>query len=296
MSMAKRPTEEYDFAMGGKFLSNVDDLTATNRIEYDNKRTYSISQMNYETQEEKSNRIQELQQKLELSKFLLKTILDALYVTPKYVPTIIRIFLKMVSELYEKHSKINAKFCFKDSDNKNLSDTEKKIKLKSEIHRLLVDIIASKWLVSSLFIHPDKSGLIINKSIEKLSDILIKFSKIFVHSLRGKVSSKNISDENFMIMFDSFIKDHHKSSRNFVRSILNIKTDHLIPPVIKTEDDYLMAPTKREYSKSSMIEIFCLPEGIIHKIFYSYVGQLNNIQNSKLENAVKTLGNPFYNF
>lgn len=258
-------------------------------------RSYSISEMRIQSVAEKTKKLKNLQNKFEHSKMLLKTILNAIFVTPKYIPTIIRIFLKIVSELYEKHSKINNSFYNKNSD--SARSEELKTKTKSEIHRLLIDILATKWLVNSIFVSPDKSGLIINRSIKPLADIFLKFSKVFVYTLRGRISLKNKSEENFMILFNNFIEEQHKNSKNFMRSVLNINTSNITPKGIKTEkfEEFAVSQQKRTFSQNLLIDILCISEGLIHKIFYSYAAQLDNIHHSKLQNAVKTIGNLFLN-
>jgi hypothetical protein len=253
-------------------------------------RHYSISELRMTGAADKAKKLKDLHQKIEHSKLVLKTILNALFVTPKYIPSIIRIFLKIVSELYEKHIKINNSFYNK--TNELTSSDSAKAKMKSEIHRLLIDILATKWLVNSIFMCPDNSGLINNRSVQPLSDIFSKFSKVFVYTLRGKTSSKNASEESFMILFISFIEEHHKNSKRFMRSVLNINTNDIIPKGIKTEkfEEFAVFTQKRTYSDKKLIDILCISEGLIHKIFYSYAAILDNIHNSKLQNSVKTLG------
>lgn len=193
--------------------SNIIDIKNSNFFEKDDFRKFSIALApDDETDEQKLKRIKNLQQKFELCKLTLKTLLEAIYVTPRYIPTIIRIFLKIVSELYEKHSKINSSFYSQSSDLSKNSDNGKS-KIRNEIHRLLIDILATKWLVNSLFLTPDKAGLIINRPIQKLQDLFLRLSKVFVYSLRGKLSSKNPSEEIYMTLFSSFIEKHYKNSK-----------------------------------------------------------------------------------
>jgi hypothetical protein len=287
-----RPRGNTDLDRLGKLHSEANEIfrDSLNGDDPNLNRHYSISEMRMTGAADKAKKLKDLHHKIEHSKLVLKTILNALFVTPKYIPSIIRIFLKIVSELYEKHIKINNSFYNK--TNELTTSDSAKAKMKSEIHRLLIDILATKWLVNSIFICPDKSGLINNRSVQPLSDIFSKFSKVFVYSLRGRTSSKNLSEESFMVLFNSFIEDHNKNSKRFMRSVLNINTNDITPKGIKTEkfEDLTVFIQKRTYSDKKLIDILCISEGLIHKIFYSYAAILDNIHNSKLQNSVKTLG------
>ena len=241
----KRRDDELDLKLAGKLYSVIEE-DKNNMLEGENNRSYSISMMKTNSSDDKTLDLKDLQQKFELTKFFIKTILQAIFVTPKYIPTIIRIFLKIVSDLYEKHSKINSSFYCK-IENQQTSESDQR-KTKNEIHRLLIDIIASKWLVNSLFIYPDRAGLIINRPIEKLRDLFIKLSKIFIYSLRGRTTVKNIQEESYIIMFSNFIDQHIKNSKRFIRSVLNINTENIIPRTVKDELlSEVNSSTKREY-------------------------------------------------
>lgn len=273
-NFAKSPTnrrrdDDFDLKMAGKLYSTIEEDKNFNTLNEEQIRTYSISMMKSNSNDDKTPDLKDLQQKFELTKFFIKTILQAIFVTPKYIPTIIRIFLKIVSDLFEKHSKINSSFYCK-IENQQTSESDQR-KTKNEIHRLLVDIIASKWLVNSLFIYPDQAGLIINRSIEKLRDLFIKLSKIFVYSLRGRSTQKNTQEESYIIMFSNFIDQHIKNSKRFIRSVLNISTENIIPRNTNSDTQSDSASNlKREYKKSSLTEILCISEGLIHKLFSSY--------------------------
>ena len=219
--------------------------------------------------------------------------MDALFVTQKYIPMIIRIFLKAVSELYQKHTKINSNFYTKNNtDQSSPSPSRESSKIKSELHRLLVDIIASKWLVTAIFLNPDKSGLIVNRPVDKLQDLFMKFSKIFVYSLRGLSASKNAQEEHFMQLFGSFIEEQNNKGRKFIKSVLNISIGEIVPKGIRGDkiDEFNIVMHDRKYQENPLIDVFCISEGLVHKLFYSFSSQKTNIQNSKLENAIKTLG------
>lgn len=77
-----------------------------------------------------------------------------------------------------------------------------------------------------------------------------------------------------------------------MRHVLNISTKEITPKKDKNNkfDEYLTTSKPREYSSAGLIDIYCISEGLIHKIFYSYSAQIAHIKNSKLENAIKTLG------
>ncbi|CAI2372473.1 unnamed protein product [Moneuplotes crassus] len=255
-------------------------------------RTVSISDAKGYSEKDILKKIKDLKDKLDFSKLILKTILNALYVTQKYVPMIIRIFLKSISELYQKHNRINCAFYNKSmADQSDNSGARDGFKIKNELYRLLVEILASKWLVNSIFIHPDHSGLITNRRILKLNDIFLKYSKIFIHSLRGPAPGKNTMEESFMTLFHNFIEDQHKHGKRFVKSILNISIGEIIPKGIRTDqcDEFNQNIHLRKYRESPLLDVYCISEGLIHKLFYSYSSQKDNIKNSKLENAITTL-------
>ena len=213
-------------------------------IEQEVERNYSISLMRQKSHTVKTESLKELQRKFEMSKFLLKTMLNAIFFTSKYLPTIVRIFLKIVGQRYEKYARINGKFYKKSKDKEELNE---KSRIKNEVHRLQVDVLASKWLVYSLFINPDQSGLIINRPLDKLRDTFVKFSKIFVYSLRGNQPYN--TEESFVILFKNFMGQHAKNSRNFMRSVVNINIDHFLP----SED-------KTTYNNESILDVYCISE------------------------------------
>jgi len=207
----------------------------------------------------KAKDTKELQDKLYFSKFIMKTILNSLFVAHKYIPMIIRIFLKAVSELYQKHISINSSFYNNAKDGKSADpNARENHRIKNKLQRILIDIIATKWLVNYIFINPDKSGLITSRPISKLSDLFLKFSKIFIHSLRGPSLSKSSSEEQFMELFSGFIEEQHKHGRKFMKSVMNISIGDIIPKGIFTEkqEEFILSIQERKYSENPLIDIF----------------------------------------
>ena len=240
----KESSRDNDFRLKKVHSNDIGQELQKSLIEPEIERNYSISLMRQKSHTIKTESLKELQRKFEMSKFLLKTMLNAIFFTSKYLPTIVRIFLKIVGQRYEKYAKVNGKFYKKSKDKEELNE---KSRIKHEVHRLQVDVLASKWLVYSLFVNPDQSGLIVNRPLDKLRDTFVKFSKIFVYSLRGNQPYN--TEESFIVLFKNFMGQHAKNSRNFMRSVVNINIDHYLPREDKTK-----------YNNESILDVYCISE------------------------------------